>query len=157
MRKTTVVAMAIILLACGAMIALFKAYTGEIIPEIERARALTREIEPALAAGTRIRLRRVPSGADYLVRDDRAPGLILEADPSADTWSRDRGATGFARDAALRLFEAYDLERPIEWIQFRLRKPDGTASKEFAVRRGEGGVGVQFLDAAKPEGAPGGR
>ena len=149
MRKTTVIAIGIMLFGLVAVVVLFQQYTKNIVPDIQKAKVLTKEFKGRLEANTTIKLRRVPSGEGYLVGDKKSPGVLVEAQPSADAWSKDKNARGIASDIGQRLFEIYDAELPIEWVQFRMKKPDGERIPEFAARSGDGGVGVSFLEGGK--------
>src|SRR6188474_3079007 len=105
MRKTTVIAIGIMLFGLVAVVVLFQQYTKNIVPDIQKAKVLTKEFKGRLEANTLIKLRRVPSGEGYLVGDKKSPGVLVEAQPSADAWSKDKNARGIASDIGQRLFE----------------------------------------------------
>lgn len=149
MRKSTLFAMAIIGLACGAMLLLLDFYTGQFKEEIAHAKEMTTEFKESLVPDTMIKLARVRGGSGYVVHDEGRPGLLVDAFPAQALWERDPSGFGFARPLALRLFDAYGADRPVRWIQFRLRRPDGTLLPIFGLEPGEGG-GLAVVEGDLP-------
>jgi hypothetical protein len=145
MRKSTLVVMAILIVALVGLTLVMKMYTDQFIEEIGHAKELTKEFrdeQHLLAPDSTVRLARVMGSSQTLVHDPASPGLLLEASPTPDAWKSDKAGRGIATQMALRLFEVYLSDRPIFWIQFRLARPDGTVLPEFALARGDGGAVV---------------
>ncbi len=140
MRKSTVVALGILVFAFAAMIWLFHTYTQEFVIEIRHAKELTDELRPRLAPDSRIRLARARGAARYLVADDHKYGLLVEVSPRRESFATDATGVGLALEIATRAFERYDAERPIDWVEVRVTKPDGTVGKPMGFVRGDGDV-----------------
>ena len=153
MKKSTLVAMAIIALACGSMLFLFDFYTGQFRDEIVHAKEMTTEFREAVAPDTTIRLARVMGSPHYVVEDASRWGLLVDAAPSVASFATDASGLTFARPVALRLFEAYGSERPVSWIQFRLTRPDRTQLPIFGLEPLDGG-GLRLVETGTAPKAP---
>jgi hypothetical protein len=143
MKKSTLVVMAILVVALVAMSLVMKMYTDQFVEEIGHAKELTKEFrdeQHLLAPDSTVRLARVLGSSQYLVHDHESPGLLLEASPTPEVWASDKSGRGIASQMAQRLFEVYLSDRPIYWIQFRLARPGGSQFPEFALTRGDGGA-----------------
>ncbi len=143
MRKSTVVIISILIFAAIATTWAFKLYTDQIVEEIRHAKELTDEFRESLAKdatghGTKIRLRRTAGGPTYVVADAGTFGLLVEASPDLATLKRDASGFLFGREVAGRALELYGPDRPIAWVEVRLRRPDGTAIAPMGFERGEG-------------------
>ena len=143
MRKSTVVIISILIFAAIATTWAFKLYTDQIVEEIRHAKELTDDFRDALAKdvsghGTKVRLRRTAGANGYVVTDASIFGLLVEASPDLAVLKRDPSGFLFARELAARAFELYGPDRPIEWVEVRLRRPDGTAIPPIGLQRGEG-------------------
>lgn len=149
MRKSTVVAIAVIIFGAISMMFLFRAYTERAIDEVRNAKELTDLFRPQLSVGTKIRLRRTPGDLHYVVRDPAIPGLLVEAQPSAAVLTQDRSGFQFAREVASRAFELYGADRPIRWVEVKLTRPDGTRIASIGLERGEG-TAVVPVEPAPP-------
>ena len=159
MRKSTVVIVAILIFGAIATTWAFKLYTDQVVEEIRRAKELTDDFRDVLAKdasghGTKIRLRRTPGARGYVVTDPSTFGLLAEASPDVTVLKRDPSGFLFARDLAARAFELYGPDRPIQWVEVRLRRPDGTAIAPIGLQQGEGTLVVPVestKDADTPE------
>ena len=151
MRKSTIAALVILLAAGAAMLWMFRLYTGQFVVEIGHAKDLTHELQGqgAIAPQSPVKLARVQGAAKYVVHEAGLWGLLVEAQPSEQTWRKDPTAAAFARDLAGRLFGLYGADRPVDWVEFHLTLPDGSRYPSFAWARGPHGT-------AQPYAAPGG-
>jgi len=149
LRKSTIVAIALILFAAVSMLFLFDSYTKQIADEIRNAKELSDEFRPQLVEGTKVKLRRTPGADGYVVRDPESFGLLLEAHPLADVLKPDAGGFQLARQLAARAFELYGGDRPIQWIEVKLFRPDGTRIPSIGLQRGEGTSVVPVEPAGK--------
>ncbi len=140
MRKSTVVALGILVFAFMAMVWLFRTYTQEFVVEIRHAKELTDALRPRLAPDTRIRLARMRGAARYLVADDAKFGLLVEVAPRREGFAADPDGAGLAFEIATRAFEMYDADRPIDWVEVKVTRPDGTIGKPMGFVRGDGDV-----------------
>lgn len=140
MRKSTVVALAILVFAFMAMVWLFRTYTQEFVIEIRHAKELTDELAPRLSPGSRIKLARMRGAARYLVADDHKFGLLVEVTPRREAFATDAEGAGLAHEIAGRAFEMYDAERPVDWVEVKVTKPDGTLGRPMGFVRGDGDV-----------------
>lgn len=143
MRKSTVVIIAILVFGAVATTWAFKLYTDQIVEEIRNAKELTDDFRDSLAKDAeghvlKLRLRRAAGASGYVVTDPSTFGLLVEARPSLDVLKRDPSGFLFAREVASRAFELYGTDRPIQWVEVRLRRPDGTAIPPIGLQRGEG-------------------
>ena len=141
MRKSTLVVLVILAVALVGLTFAMKYYTDQFAEEIAHARVLTKEFrdeQHALAPESNVRLARVAGGAKYIVHDTSTYGLLLEAAPNAETWKSDARGRTIAAKLAARLFDLYTVDRPIQWIQFRLTKSDGSELPVFGLARGNG-------------------
>jgi hypothetical protein len=142
-RKSTVVIIAILIFGAIATTWAFKLYTDQIVEEIRHAKELTDDFRDSLAKdakghGTKIRLRRTAGGPPYVVTDPNAFGLLVDANPDLAVLKRDATGFLFAREVAQRAFELYGADRPIQWVEVRLTRPDGTSIPSIGLQRGEG-------------------
>jgi hypothetical protein len=138
MRKSTIVLLVIVIGAGVALTWLLDAYVGHAEAELRNGRDLTEAHRADLAAGSRVRLRRVKGEARYPVKVPERPGLIVEAEPSALRWAKDASAYGIARDLAERAIRLYAPDHAITWVLLRLRRPDGSQVLH-AFEPGDGG------------------
>ena len=138
MRKSTVIAIAIIVFAAISMLLLADSYTGQFKADIQSAKELTDEFRDSIAKDTKIKLLRTGGSAKYVVEDREKYGLIVEVSPSAETLKRDPTVFVLSREIALRAFDIYAIDRPIRWVEFRVFRTDGTRLPPIALERGEG-------------------
>lgn len=138
MRKSTIVALVVLVLALVGMTVLLKVYTDQFAEEIKQAKAMTAAFAADLAPDSTIKLARVHGTSRYVVSDPGSIGLLLEARPSEASWRADPTGTVLARRLARHAFDAYPIDRPVDWVEFRLTRPDGTRVPEFGLRRGAG-------------------
>jgi hypothetical protein len=136
MRRTTLVIISILFVGLGSLLFAMKTYTGQFLEEIQRAKEVTTAVRERLAPGTSVKLARVVGQAKYVVTDGTRPGLLVEAEPLAEVWKTDPQGRGFARDLWIRLEALYGPDRPVNWMQFRLTRPDKTEEPIFGFERG---------------------
>jgi len=137
-RKSTVVAIGILIFAFIAMVWLFRTYTQEFVVEIRHAKELSDELKPRLAPDTRIRLARMRGASKYLVADSAKWGLLVDVSPSREAFATDATGVGLATAIATRGFEIYGAERPIDWVEVRVTRLDGKIEKPMGFVRGDG-------------------
>lgn len=138
MRKSTLVVLAVFVVAIVGMTVLLKVYTDQFTEEIKHAKAFTAAFQADLAPGTTIKLARARGTSRYVVTDPSSWGLLFEVNPSEASWKADPTGTVLARRLARHAFDAYPADRPVDWIEFRLFRPDGTRAPLFGLRRGAG-------------------
>ncbi len=138
MRKSTVIAIAIIIFAAISMLFLFRSYTEQFTADIHAAKELSDDFRDVLAKDTKIRLRRTAGAEKYVVKNKDSFGLLVDVSPAASQWKLD--PTGFllSREIAIKAFEIYGIDRPIQWVEIRMAKLDGTQLAPIALERGEG-------------------
>jgi hypothetical protein len=137
-RKSTVVALVIVVAAGVGLAWLLDVYVGYAETALRNGRDLTDAYREALAPGSRVRLRRVAGGERYPVKAPERAGLLVEASPSGERWARDPSAVGLSRDLAERAFALYAADDPISWVLLRMRRPDGTLALHAFVRGDSG-------------------
>jgi hypothetical protein len=147
-RKTTLVMLGILLVAAFATTWAFKTYTDQVIEEVRNAKDWTAELRDELAPDAKIRLRRTEGRAGYVNASPETVGLLVEARPSAASWANDRSGMRLALALATKAFERYGPDRPIDWVEVKLTRLDGTILPSRGFERGDGMLVVP-IDPAK--------
>ena len=144
MRKSTLVALGIFVVAMVALVWLLGQYTDQVRFELETATEWTREMRDRgdLAPDTRVKLRRALAGPDRMGVDPSAFGLIVEVTPSDASVVRDPSGSGEALWLARSAFEAYPIERPISWVEVRVFHRGTSDPDRIAFTKGEDGLPV---------------
>lgn len=138
MRKSTLVVLGILVASMVLLTVLYRMYMEQYVVEGQQAKALSSTLRADLEPEGKIRIGRVRGGAAYVVRDPERWGIVLFARPNEALWKADPSGALFGRRAALAVFEAYGADRPVDWVELRLTRPDGTAPSPFGFARGEG-------------------
>lgn len=138
MRKSTLVVLGILLGSMIVLTVLYRMYMEQYVVEGNHAKTLSATLRADLEPEGKIRIGRVRGGPTYVVRDPERWGIVLFARPNEALWKADGSGALFGRRAALAVFEAYGADRPVEWVELRLTRPDGTAPPPFGFTRGEG-------------------
>jgi hypothetical protein len=120
MRKSSVIALAMVVVAFGAMLWLLNVYTDALRPELDASADWTGELHPDLADGTKVKVLRVRGSTARAGRDPKTFGLLLDVTPSKATWARDPAGSAIALALVQRAFERYGGDRPIQWVEVRL-------------------------------------
>lgn len=149
MRKSTVIAIAIIIFGAISMLFLFKSYTEQFADDIRAAKELSDDFRDALAKDTKIRLRRTAGAEKYVVRDKTSFGLLVDVTPDAAVLKRDPTGFALSREIAVKAFEIYGSDRPIQWVEIRAKRIDGTELPPIALQRGEGSSVVPIESVGK--------
>lgn len=138
MRKSTVVVLAILLVGMVVLTLIYNYYVSQLIEEARNAKTVTTELAADLEPGTKIQLSRVAAGPRYVVKEGSVHGLVAIATPSVAAWKADPSGDAFGRRLTVRLFELYGDERPVQFVELRLTRPDKVALDPFAYTRGPG-------------------
>ncbi len=149
MRKSTVIAIAIVVVGVASLSLLMGQYLSFAEPELRAAKEMTDAFRPDLLPGTRVRLRRVQGGERYAVKDPLKSGLIVEASAAPEALAKDRSAIGLARSLAEKAFTLYGPDRPVEWAELRIRRSEEDR-QTFAFARGQDGTLEPLLLGGEP-------
>lgn len=140
MRKSTLIMLGIMLVACLGMLLLANVYLSPLQEDIEAARELTLWLADRgdIAPGSKVRLRRIP-------KDAQQPGLglLLEITPAPEVLGRPRALTGLVRRAADQALGAYPIDGAgsVRWLRATVTLPDGTLRSCELLRSPEHGLG----------------
>lgn len=138
MRKSTVIAIAIMIFGAISMLFLFRSYTEQFTGDIRAAKELSDDFRDVIADGTKIRLRRTAGSEKYVVRDKASFGLLVDVSPGAESFKRDKTGFLLAREIASKAFPLYGADHPIQWVEVRMKRLDGTEIPSVGFERGEG-------------------
>ena len=135
MRKSSVIALAMVVVAFGAMLWLLGLYTDALRPELEASSDWTGEMRPDLAEGTTVKVLRVRGSPTRAGKDPKTFGLLLDVTPSKTSWASDAAGSKLALGLVRRAFERYAGDRPIQWVEVRLLE-HGEVVRRFGFARG---------------------
>ena len=143
MRKSTLIALGIVVLTFAGMLWALGFYTDQVRYELETAGEWTQELRESgdAAPESHVKLRRLKGALDGSTADPAAFGLIIEVTPSAAALANDLSGSILALRLARSAFEKYGPERPITWVKVRSMRADGS-EPTLAFGKGEGGYPV---------------
>lgn len=139
MRKSTLVIVALLVVMAAALSTLMSHYLSYAEPELKAAKELTDAVRPDLAPGTKVKVRRVLGADRYAVKDPTKFGLVVEATAASDSATKDPKGVNLAKALSDRAFAVYGSDRPIEWVELRIRR-GAEDLPPIAFARGPGGI-----------------
>ena len=157
MRKSMIAVLAILVLAAGSLTWMLGWMTDLIRPELDATAEWTRTYSDSLAPGTKVAATYVNGGYDRPVADPKSHGLFVRLTIHEDVWAKPGAAEAVGFSVARAAFERYGPDRPIEWVQTKLVKPDGSLGRELAFARDTSRTSiapVPYRPGEKVAGAP---
>jgi hypothetical protein len=149
MRKSTIIALALMVLTFGGMLWLLGFYTDAFKPELEAAKEWSEDLRAEIEPGTHVRVLRVRGGPNRAGKDTATFGLLIDATPAKEAWARDPAGPTLALELTRRAFDRYGPDRPIRWVEVRLLEHKEVV-RRFGFAKGDGGA----LDPILTEGVP---
>jgi hypothetical protein len=149
MRKSSVIALAMLVVTFGTMLWLLGFYTDALRPELEASTEWTDDLRASLAPATKVKILRVHGSPSRAGKDPKTYGLLVDATPSKEAWARDYVGSTLALDLTRRAFERYGPDRPIHWVEVRL-----VENREIVRRLGFAKSEHGAFDAILTEGVP---
>ena len=151
MRKSSVIVLALVVVAFGAMIWLLGVYTDALKPELEASADWTEELRSDLEPGTKVKVLRVHGSATHAGKDPKTFGLLVDVRPSKEAWARD--ASELALGLVRRAFERYGNDRPIQWVEVRLFQHGEVVTRLGFAQAASGGYDPILSEGVPPRGA----
>lgn len=147
MRKSTVFALAFLLIGMGLLLFVGRSWLDSYAPVIELTQQLTRQFEARgdLAPGTRVEAVQLKAEPGL-----EGPGLRLRIVPAASVQAEPGGLRRLVRAAAASAGESYTRGGPggVRWLRVRVvlgppdAGPESGLTRDVVLRRGyDGGVG----------------